>query len=106
MATPHVAGVAALMYEADPTLTPAEVRTILEETATVLDYESWEAGSGYVNAYAAVAVALGAVRLSTSVLIIVAYMKNFTAITLPSRRRCSTWAVWAIACPPERPRRG
>ncbi|MBC14340.1 MAG: hypothetical protein CMM85_15410 [Rhodothermaceae bacterium] len=59
MATPHVAGVAALMYEADPTLTPAEVRTILEETATVLDYEAWEAGSGYVNAYAAVAVALG-----------------------------------------------
>lgn len=59
MATPHVAGVVALMLEADPSLQPLDVIRILRETATPLDYEAWEAGAGYVNAYAAVAEAFG-----------------------------------------------
>ncbi len=59
MATPHVAGVVALMYEADPTLSPDDVLRILRETATPMDYAAWEAGAGYVNAYAAVAAAFG-----------------------------------------------
>ncbi|MDQ0862070.1 S8 family serine peptidase [Bacillus sp. V2I10] len=55
MATPHVAGIVALILEANPLLSPAEVKQILEQTATNMPgYESWEAGAGYVNAYAAV----------------------------------------------------
>ncbi|WP_052948641.1 S8 family serine peptidase [Mesobacillus campisalis] len=55
MATPHVAGIVALMIEADPTLSPAEIKEIIRKTATNMPgYESWEVGAGYVNAYAAV----------------------------------------------------
>lgn len=55
MATPHVAGVVALMLEANPSLSPMEVKEILQQTATnIPGMESWEAGAGYVNAYAAV----------------------------------------------------
>ena len=55
MATPHVAGVVALMLDADPTLTPGEVKQILVETASRMPgYEEWQVGAGYVNAYAAV----------------------------------------------------
>ncbi|MEW6195815.1 MAG: S8 family serine peptidase [Bacteroidota bacterium] len=55
MATPHTAGVVALMLEADKTLSPAQVKEILQKTATNMpNYESWENGAGYVNAYAAV----------------------------------------------------
>lgn len=55
MAAPHVAGIIALMLEANPQLSPSEVKTILETTATSMpDYAAWEAGAGYVNAYKAV----------------------------------------------------
>lgn len=55
MATPHVAGIIALMLEANSSLTPAQVKQILQKTATNMpNRESWEVGSGYVNAYAAV----------------------------------------------------
>lgn len=55
MATPHVAGVVALMLDADPTLSPDEVKQILVETASRMPgREEWEVGAGYVNAYAAV----------------------------------------------------
>ncbi|KGM57595.1 peptidase S8 [Lysobacter arseniciresistens ZS79] len=60
MATPHVAGIVALMLEANPRLKPAEVRDILERTATNMTGRLfWEAGAGHVNAYAAVAGAAG-----------------------------------------------
>lgn len=60
MATPHVAGVVALLLEADPDLGPDEVRDILQRTATNMSGRlPWEAGAGYVNAYAAVADASG-----------------------------------------------
>ncbi|AOE49819.1 S8 family peptidase [Kangiella sediminilitoris] len=60
MATPHVAGIIAMMLEANPNLTPLETKRILQETATNMPgYEKWEVGAGYVNAYAAVAAALG-----------------------------------------------
>jgi serine protease AprX len=55
MATPHVAGVVALMLDADPTLSPDEVKQILVETASRMPgYLDFEVGSGYVNAFAAV----------------------------------------------------
>ncbi|MDR6120901.1 serine protease AprX [Bacillus sp. SLBN-46] len=54
MATPHVAGITALMLEAKPTLSPDEIKKILQDTATNMPgYETWEVGTGYVNAYAA-----------------------------------------------------
>ncbi|MGG1675826.1 S8 family serine peptidase [Neobacillus sp. NRS-1170] len=54
MATPHVAGIVALLLEAKPTLTPDEIKKVLQDTATNMPgYETWEVGSGYVNAYAA-----------------------------------------------------
>ncbi len=55
MATPHTAGIVALMLEANPSLSPAQVKDILQKTATNMpNRESWEVGAGYVNAYAAV----------------------------------------------------
>jgi len=60
MATPHVAGIVALMLEANPNLTPADVRTILQRTATNMTGRlDWEAGAGHVNTYEAVAMAAG-----------------------------------------------
>ncbi|MFC7670200.1 S8 family serine peptidase [Hymenobacter humi] len=55
MATPHLAGVVALLLEAKPSLNPAQVKELLVKTATNMPgHESWEVGAGYVNAYAAV----------------------------------------------------
>ncbi len=55
MATPHVAGIVALMLDANPALTAEQVKTILQKTATNMPgREPWEVGAGYVNAYAAV----------------------------------------------------
>lgn len=55
MATPHVAGIIALMLDANPSLTADQVKTILQQSATnIPGRESWEVGAGYVNAYAAV----------------------------------------------------
>ncbi len=60
MATPHVAGIIALILEANPALQPADVRRLLQQTATTMPgRETWEVGTGYVNAYAAVQAALG-----------------------------------------------
>ncbi|HEX6186873.1 MAG TPA: S8 family serine peptidase [Pyrinomonadaceae bacterium] len=52
---PHVAGVIALMLEANPQLTPAQVRDILQRTATPLPaYYLHEVGAGMLNSHAAV----------------------------------------------------
>ncbi len=60
MATPHVAGVIALMLQANPALTPDKIKEILMETATNMPtYEEHQVGAGYVNAYAAVVRAMG-----------------------------------------------
>jgi serine protease AprX len=58
MAAPHVAGIVALMLEANPALGWREVKAILERTATnVADLGDWEGGAGYANAHAATAMA-------------------------------------------------
>lgn len=55
MATPFVAGVAALMLDADPTLSADEVKQIITQTASQMPgFEDYEVGAGYINAYAAV----------------------------------------------------
>ncbi len=55
MAAPHVAGIVALMLDANPALTPGQVKDILQKTAANIPArQSWEVGAGYVNAYAAV----------------------------------------------------
>ncbi|MHC4335996.1 MAG: S8 family serine peptidase, partial [Planctomycetota bacterium] len=51
MATPHVAAAAALLLEANPYLTPAEVKAVLEENADDLGAPGWDNvfGSGRIN---------------------------------------------------------
>ncbi len=61
MATPHVAGVAALIKAANKNLNGAQVKQILQSTATALGpNDANQYGAGIVNAEAAVAAALSA----------------------------------------------
>lgn len=47
MATPHVAGIVALLFEANPNLTPADVKDILTSTANPMAGRSaFEVGAG------------------------------------------------------------
>jgi serine protease AprX len=55
MATPYVSGIVALMLEANPALTPDQVKSALELTATPRPgYQQHEVGASYLNAYEAV----------------------------------------------------
>ncbi|MGG2025884.1 S8 family serine peptidase [Gottfriedia sp. S16(2024)] len=56
MATPNVAGVAALLKQANPNLTPAEIKETLMNTADPLngDYSVFESGAGQVDPYEAI----------------------------------------------------
>jgi serine protease len=60
MATPHVSGVAALMLQANPALTPDQIESILKTTARAFPATCSQCGSGIVNAAAAVAAAAAA----------------------------------------------
>ncbi|TDD42440.1 S8 family peptidase [Saccharopolyspora elongata] len=53
MASPHVAGVAALISEADPALLPRMIKKLLEDTSEPLPFGPNQVGYGSVNAYAA-----------------------------------------------------
>jgi serine protease len=57
MATPHVSGVVALMLSVKPTLTPAQVESILKSTARPFPATCSQCGTGIVDARAAVAAA-------------------------------------------------
>ncbi|WP_201714130.1 S8 family serine peptidase [Rossellomorea arthrocnemi] len=56
MASPNVAGVAALLKQTDPDMTPAEIKTRLMNTAAPLngDYSVFEVGAGRVDPYKAI----------------------------------------------------
>jgi len=55
MATPVCAGVAALLIQKNPRLTPDQVKSILLETAENRGYDANEQGKGYLNASQALA---------------------------------------------------
>jgi subtilisin family serine protease len=58
-AAPHVSGVVALLLEADPSLTPGDVVTLLRATANPMPFPERVVGAGYVDAHNAVRAALG-----------------------------------------------
>lgn len=59
MATPHVAGAAALMLQANPSMTPAQIESTLKSTARAFPATCSGCGTGIVNALAAVQAAGG-----------------------------------------------
>jgi serine protease len=59
MATPHVAGVVALMLSAKSTLTPDNVISLLQSSSRAFPASCSQCGSGIVNASAAIDAALG-----------------------------------------------
>lgn len=83
-ACPHIAGVAALIWGANPSLTAAQVRAAMEDTATAVN--QWPYGEfcnyGVVNARLAMEVALGASNPGKSPL--VRYVTPCAAATKPS----------------------
>lgn len=55
MAAPHLAGVIATILSANPSLSPEQVKALLERTATPLaTYDQFEVGAGMANVHAAV----------------------------------------------------
>jgi serine protease AprX len=58
MATPHVAGVCALLYSVRSDMSPDLAKRLIVNTATPMPlYKQYASGAGYINAYAAVAQA-------------------------------------------------
>ena len=71
MATPHIAGIAALVKQANPDWSAFDVKVALSNTAKVLDkskYDVFAQGAGRVNAYAAAHPDVLAYALDTAVL--------------------------------------
>jgi serine protease len=76
MATPHVSGVAALLYSVKPTITPDEVANTLKSTARAFPASCSGCGAGIVDATAAVAAASGTGGGGTTVV-----LQNGVAVT-------------------------
>ena len=54
MASPHVAGICALLKKQHPEWTVDEIKSAIKSTAQVLQYEPMQQGSGFVDAYKAI----------------------------------------------------
>lgn len=54
MASPHVAGLVALMLERQPALRPMMIKKLLEDTCEPITFQPNQAGYGVINGYAAV----------------------------------------------------
>jgi serine protease AprX len=68
MATPHAAGIVALLLEAKPELSPDDIKQVFQNTATNMPgYETWEVGTGYINAYAAIESVLFGTKYGSTV---------------------------------------
>ena len=66
MATPHVSGVVALLLQANPSLPPAAIKSVIVGTARPMPgYSVYTAGAGYVDAYAATSRAASIKRVRT-----------------------------------------
>lgn len=65
MATPHVAGVAALMFAAKSTLTPDQIESMLKSSARAFPATCSGCGTGIVDATAAVNAAIGGTTIPT-----------------------------------------
>ncbi len=71
MATPHIAGIAALVKQANPDWNAFDVKVALSNTAKVLDktkYDVFSQGAGRVNAYAAAHPEILAYALDSAIL--------------------------------------
>jgi serine protease AprX len=68
MATPHVSGAIALLRQADPTLTPSQIRQALESTAVDLGAPGMDNDSGWgrIDAFAAVSPFVPEIVLASS----------------------------------------
>jgi serine protease AprX len=92
MATPHMAGVAALLLEANPNLSPDEVKSIIEVTASPMGKRQlFEVGAGYVNVYEALKLAF-ALRGDTGI----AVSASDYAVETPNNRDISYYGSLAI----------
>ncbi len=93
MATPHVAGVAALMKGVDPNLTPASVESTLKSTARAIAGScSGGCGSGLIDAAAAVAAVSGGGGPPSNELQNGSVVSNLSGST-------GSWRYWTIQIP-------
>ena len=91
MATPHVAGVAALMISKNPSLTPDQIGTILRNTARPFpSYCLGGCGTGIVDAAKAVAVAGGATISAYPLSVISVGNGSGNVTSAPSGLNCGT----------------
>jgi subtilisin family serine protease len=66
MASPHVAGLVALVLQKNPRLVPRMVKKLLEDACEPIPFEPNQAGYGVINAYSALLRATGTAAVSTT----------------------------------------
>jgi subtilisin family serine protease len=66
MASPHVAGLAALVLQKNPKLLPRMVKKLLEDSCEPIQFAPNQAGYGVVNAYSALLRAVGTAAAATT----------------------------------------